>query len=390
MKARYTVFGLLAIVLLVLSACAAPTPQVVEKVVTQVVKEQVKVVETQVVEVPKEVKVVETQVVEKVVEKIVEATPAPDVMAGMKGKKIAAVFSGPVNDAGWTTSAYKGLVHLRDAYGMDIAYTENVTAADAEQVFRDYAKAGYDIVFGHGFEWAEAIEKVAKEFPNTKFMQTNGSAANVPNLYTVTNSAGEGGYFVGMIACSITKTGKVAYVAGSQFPLLDHHIKMSHQACQDLGKDKVEIIESYVGGWADPAKAKELAAADIENGVDVLILEADAGDQGTIEAAKEAFEKGNKNLRVISWVKDKNYLAPDIVIGGWKEDIVRNMEYTVQKMAAGDPGGHFAIGLKENAVGLEPFYGLVPAEVEKQVTDALQKYLADPSSLPTLQVRTDL
>ncbi len=386
MKARYTVFGLLAVVLLMLSACAAPAPQVVEKVVTQVVKEEVPVIQTQVVEVQKEVKVVETQVVEKVV----EATPAPDVMAAMKGKKIAAVFSGPVNDAGWTTSAYKGLVYLRDKYGMDIAYTENVTAADAEQVFRDYAKAGFDIVFGHGFEWAEAIEKVAKEFPNTKFMQTNGGAANVPNLYTVTNSAGEGGYFVGMIACSITKTGKVAYVAGTQFPLLDHHIKMTRQACKDMGQDKVEVIESYVGSWADPAKAKELAAADIESGVDVLILEADAGDLGTVEAAKEAYEKGNKNLRVISWVKDKNYLAPEIVIGGWKEDIVRNMEYVVQKIAAGQPGGHFAIGLKENSVGLEPFYGLVPAEVEKKVTETLQKYLADPTSLPTLEVRTDL
>jgi basic membrane lipoprotein Med (substrate-binding protein (PBP1-ABC) superfamily) len=282
MKARYTVLGLLAVIMLVLGACAAPAPQVVEKVVTQVVKEEVQVVQTQVVEVEKEVKVVETQVVEKVVEKVVEATPAPDVMGAMKGQKIAAVFSGPVNDAGWTTSAYKGLVHLRDTYGMEIAYTENVQPADAEQVFRDYAKAGFNIVFGHGFEWAEAIEKVAKEFPDTKFMQTNGGAADIPNLYTVTNSAGEGGYFVGMIACLITKTNKVAYVAGTQFPLLDHHIKMTRQACKVLGKESVEVIESYVGSWADPAKAKELAAADIENGVDVLILEADAGDLGTV------------------------------------------------------------------------------------------------------------
>ncbi len=378
MKARNTLFALLAVAALLLSACAAPAPapQVVEKVVTQVVKE--------------EVKVVETQVVEKVVEKVVEATPAPDVMASMKGKKIAAVFSGPVNDAGWTTSAYKGLVHLRDAYGMEIAYTENVKPADAEQVFRDYAKAGFDIVFGHGFEWAEAIEKVAKEFPDKKFMQTNGGAADIPNLYTVTNSAGEGGYFVGMIACSITKTNKVAYVAGTQFPLLDHHIKMTRQACKDLGKENVEVIESYVGSWADPAKAKELAAADIENGVDVLILEADAGDLGTVEAAKEAYDEGNTDLRVISWVKDKNYLAPELIIGGWREDVVRNMEYVVQLMAAGKPGGHFAIGLKEGSVGMEPFYGLVPAEVEKKVMETLQKYMEDPSSLPTLEVRTDL
>ena len=57
----------LLVIVSCLAGCAAPTPQVVEKVVTQVV------------EVEKEVKVVETQVVEtiKEVEKIVVATPEP-------------------------------------------------------------------------------------------------------------------------------------------------------------------------------------------------------------------------------------------------------------------------------------------------------------------------
>jgi basic membrane protein A and related proteins len=385
MKARNFVYALL-VVLLLASACATPTPQVVEKVVTQVVEKEkvVEKVQTQVVE--KIVEKAQTVVVEK--EVAVTATPAPDAGAKLKGKKMAAVFSGPVNDAGWTTSAYKSLVDMRDKYGMQIAYSENIKPADAEQVFRDYAKAGFDIILGHGFEWAEPIAKVAKEFPKTNFIQTNGTAADIPNLYTITLSAGEGGYFVGMIACQISKSGKVAYVAGQQFPLLDHHIKMSRQACTDLNK-KVDIIESYVGGWADPAKAKELAAADIENGVDVLILEADAGDLGTIEAAKEAVAKG-KPVKVVSWVKDKNYLAPDIVIGGWDERIEREIEFTLQKIANGDNGGHFAIGVAEGAAGLNPFYGLVPPEIEKSVVDAYQGYIKDPKSLPNLVVRTDL
>ena len=62
-------FGIIVILSMVLSACAAPTPQVVEKVVTQIVtqKEEVKVVQTQVVE----------KAVEKVVEKMITATPPP-------------------------------------------------------------------------------------------------------------------------------------------------------------------------------------------------------------------------------------------------------------------------------------------------------------------------
>jgi multiple sugar transport system substrate-binding protein len=75
MKARYVLIALLAILALTLGACApapAPAPQVVEKVVEKVVTQEVKVVETQVVEVEK----VQTQVVEK----IVEATPSPEAV----------------------------------------------------------------------------------------------------------------------------------------------------------------------------------------------------------------------------------------------------------------------------------------------------------------------
>jgi basic membrane protein A and related proteins len=92
---------------------------------------------------------------------------------------------------------------------------------------------------------------------------------------------------VGMIACLASRTGKAGYVAGSTFPVLDHQIEMSRQACKDLGKN-VEFVESYIGNWHDSVRAKELARAAIENGTDVLILQAEAADSGTIEAASEA------------------------------------------------------------------------------------------------------
>ena len=71
MKSRFALLvGVLVIASMLLTACPAPAPQVVEKVVTQIVEQKVEVIQT--VEVEK--KVVETQVVEK----IVEATAAPE------------------------------------------------------------------------------------------------------------------------------------------------------------------------------------------------------------------------------------------------------------------------------------------------------------------------
>ena len=50
LKKLSVLLGVLVVASMVLTACPAPQPQVVEKVVTQVVEKEVKVVETQVVE----------------------------------------------------------------------------------------------------------------------------------------------------------------------------------------------------------------------------------------------------------------------------------------------------------------------------------------------------
>ncbi len=59
-------FSLVMVAAIVLSGCAAPAPQVIEKIVTQVTEKEVQVVATQIVEVVKEV------------EKVVEVTPVPE------------------------------------------------------------------------------------------------------------------------------------------------------------------------------------------------------------------------------------------------------------------------------------------------------------------------
>lgn len=67
MKRHFLVLGILAIAAIALAGCPAPTPQIIEKVVTQEVTREVPVVQTRIVE----------TVTVKEVEKIVEVTPAP-------------------------------------------------------------------------------------------------------------------------------------------------------------------------------------------------------------------------------------------------------------------------------------------------------------------------
>lgn len=73
--------SLLLVAAFVVTGCAAPAPQTIEKVVTQVVKQQVEVVSTEVVS------------VEKTVEKIVEVTPTPEPASA--GPKTLRMNMGP-------------------------------------------------------------------------------------------------------------------------------------------------------------------------------------------------------------------------------------------------------------------------------------------------------
>lgn len=368
-KTIATLVCLLLLATVIMAACApttAPTPE--------------KVVETKVVE------------VEKIVEVPQEAPEDPIAVAKafLKGKKICAVLPGPVNDAGWNTSAYLGLVNLRDNFGMEIAYHERTEPEEAAALMREYAEAGCSIIQAHGFEYFDQLNAVALEYPDIQFMQLSRCAGQEPNLIGLCYVSGEGGYFVGRMAAQITKTGKVAVIPGTSYPNLSYNTTMAQQAAKDLGLDVI-VEEHEVGSWEDPAKAKELTQALIEQDFDVFVLIADAGDVGIIEAIKEARAAG-KTVMAISWVKDKNYLGTDFVIGGWEEQADMQMEYAaVQYALKGAPiGAGFPLGVKDGVNRLNPTYGLIPLEVEKDVFDLFMKYKEDPASLPTLVVRDDL
>ena len=54
-----------------------------------------------------------------------------------KGLKVALLMSGAANDQGWNQTAYEGAQKACDKYGCELAYTENLEAADISAAFAD-------------------------------------------------------------------------------------------------------------------------------------------------------------------------------------------------------------------------------------------------------------
>ncbi len=63
------------------------------------------------------------------------------------------------------------------------------------------------------------MEKVAAEFPNTKFVIVD-SVVKLPNVRSVVFKEEEGSYLVGVLAGMASKSGKVGFIGGMDIPLI--------------------------------------------------------------------------------------------------------------------------------------------------------------------------
>src|SRR5689334_25250667 len=89
--------------------------------------------------------------------------------------KVALLTPGPISDQSWNGGAYAGLLRIRDSLGAKISHIQTKTPAEFDENFRQYGAEGYDLVFGHGFEFQDAALRVAPEFPRTIYITTSGN-----------------------------------------------------------------------------------------------------------------------------------------------------------------------------------------------------------------------
>src|ERR1700719_3152713 len=94
------------------------------------------------------------------------------------GFRVALLTPGSVSDAGWNAAAFNGLQLIKSKLGAETALVQTESPADFEDAFRDFASRGFDLIFAHGFEYSDAALEVAKQFPNTYFVVSSGSASS--------------------------------------------------------------------------------------------------------------------------------------------------------------------------------------------------------------------
>ena len=133
--------------------------------------------------------------------------------------RVALLTPGPVSDAGWNALAYEGLIKIRDTMHAEVSQIQTKTPAEFEEAFRDYASRGFQLVFGHGFEFQDAAARVGADFPQTVFITTSGSTVR-SNVAPMRFLLEEATYLMGMMSAMLSKTGKAGAIGGMEIPPL--------------------------------------------------------------------------------------------------------------------------------------------------------------------------
>lgn len=231
--------------------------------------------------------------------------------SGSNKLKVALLLPGKADDVSFNQAMYEGMKKVEEAYKdkIEVTYVEEVyEVSDIEPALRDFASEGYDLVFGHGFQFMEPIIKVAEAFPDVHFALGTGYKT-LPNTCVYDIKLEEGGYLMGTLAGMMTKTNKIGVVGGADAV----EIYRGHEAYKFAAKKanpNVAIQELYTGDWRDAAKAKEGAISMYDGGADIIWHSGDGIGLGVVDAGKE------KGKTVLGNVADQNVLAPEAVLSG--------------------------------------------------------------------------
>jgi len=221
--------------------------------------------------------------------------------------RVALLTPGPISDRSWNGGAYDGLMRIRDSLSAQVSHIQTRTPAEFEENFRQYGAQGYDLVFGHGFEFQDVALRVAPSYPNTIFVTTSGNSVR-DNVAGMVFNMEDASYLAGIMAASLTRTGTLAMIGGSEFPPVKSSFE-AFEAGARAARPSIRVLTTYLGTWDDVSAGKEQALALLNRGADVIFQNADAAGLGVFNAARE-----RGGVYVFGTNSNQNDIAPTVVV----------------------------------------------------------------------------
>ena len=262
--------------------------------------------------------------------------------------KIALMLDkGGRDDKSFNASAFAGAEKAKKDLGVEVKTVEVMDDAAVESMLRSFAQKNFDLVIAIGFSMKDGMQKVAKQFPQGKFVLVDADA-NLPNVRSVLFEEHQGSFLVGAAAALESKTGKIGFLGGMDVPLI-RRFQLGYEAGAKYVNPKIVLFTNYVGvtsdAWNNPAKAKELSFALFGKGADIIFGAAGASNYGMFDAAKD------KKALAIGVDSNQNWVKPGFVLTSMMKRVDVAVFDTIKDLQSGKfSGGVKRFGLADKGV----------------------------------------
>ncbi len=298
--------------------------------------------------------------------------------------RIAIVYAtGGLGDKSFNDAAHRGILRAEEELGIESDGAEPSAIAEYETYLNRFASTRrYDLIISIGFDQADALTKVAGQYPDQKFAIVD-AVVDQPNVASYVYSENERGFLMGVAAALMTTRTedpminpekKVGVIGGMKIPLIDSNIA-GYIAGAHYADPDVDVSYSYVGTWTDPAKGKELTISMIENGADVIWGAAGRSGLGVINAAKE------NDIYAIGADSDQGYLAPEHMLTNGMKFVDNTVFLAIDQTINGNflPGMN-VLGVAEGGLGYTE--SLLPDSVVEELEEVKEKIVAGELEIP--------
>jgi basic membrane lipoprotein Med (substrate-binding protein (PBP1-ABC) superfamily) len=227
--------------------------------------------------------------------------------------RVGLLTPGSIKDGGWNAIAWEGLNRIKTELGAEIAHQETKNPAEWDEGFRSFGAKGFDLAFGHGFEYQEAARKAGAEYPNTVFITTSGTTVT-RNVSPMRFQIEQATYLLGVVAARESKTGKAGLIGGVNVPSIASSFLAFKAGAQSVNP-KFEVKEVYTGNFDDLGAAKLATLSLINAGADFVFHQANEAGRGVFQACSE------RRIRCFGSNKNQTELAPDVIVASAVVDV---------------------------------------------------------------------
>lgn len=252
---------------------------------------------------------------------------------------VGALFAGRLDDGGFMEFGYRGLTRAKAEFNLHtrVIYQIPPDTQQLAEALRRLAQSGPSLVIAHGGQNDAAARTVAAEYPNLRFVVTQGSVRGA-NLSSYEVRQEQSAFLAGIAASQLTRSGIVGHISGIRVRpgLLG---RAAFAAGVAAGNPRVKLLTIFCGTQDDTAVAERVAKAQIAKGADVIFTMLNAALPGAIAACRVSGTRLIGNVR--DWVaEDAQVFAGsamadvglgvyeacrDFAQGTWRADHIRHI-----------------------------------------------------------------